>query len=283
MRNIRQPLLVALATALFAGPAAGDDACSAKALAAARARFDGLYRAKRYPEAFDELQKTKDRCWSSLGNEDRGRLASDLGLAAFRAGKPDECLKILASAPTDLTADSKVAKSIAFNRDLCSDRSPTPATTATATPQVTGLCGQKDKLVRIERKKSDKPDADVTYLLWDSGSTTPEELNLSESVDLNGDGIAELVFSAPTQVAPDARYLRWYVDCGSGFFYELFSEYAADYEVDKITANGWQLVQFYNNMSPDRPSSTIVSKTTYRFDGSGYVAVKSKKIKRRIF
>ena len=58
---------------------------------------------------------------------------------------------------------------------------------------------------------------------------------------------------------------------------------AADYEIDQKEENGWRLLQLYNRPSPDSPSSTKVSQTTYRFNGSIYVSVRSQKIKRRTF
>ena len=71
---------------LAARGATGEDACGKTDLAAARARFDYLYRAKKYAAAFDDLQRTKERCWAGLGSEERGRLVSNLALAAFRSG-----------------------------------------------------------------------------------------------------------------------------------------------------------------------------------------------------
>src|SRR4051794_24169494 len=115
-------IAVGAALLLASRGAVGDDACGKKALTAARARFNDLYKAKKYSEAFDELAKTKDRCWAGLGPDDRGRLASDLGLSAFRGGTPDVCLKVLAEAPADLPPDSKTARALAFNRDLCAGK-----------------------------------------------------------------------------------------------------------------------------------------------------------------
>lgn len=107
-------------------------------------------------------------------------------------------------------------------------------------------------------------------------------MDLDRRVDLNGDGNPEWVFAAPGAAARDARYLLWFTDCGNGTFYPLFREYAAEYEIAKGAANGWRLIYFVNNISPEKPSSTIVNKDTYRFDGSHYVLIKSEKVKRHI-
>lgn len=281
-------LAVAVGAALLfsARGAVSDDACGREKLAAARGRFDGLYRAKKYSEAFDDLSKTKDHCWASLGAEDRGRVASDLALAAYRAGKPDVCLKVLAEAPADLPADSKVAKGIAFNRELCAGKATTPAPVpAPATSQVTGLCAQKDRVVRIVRKKFEDPPEEPgheTFAKLDAEGRE-SKLTLEARPDLNGDGTAELVFDNPEAVARDARFLSWFVDCGNGNFYELFTDYAADYEIGQTATGGWKAIYYFNNISPEKPSYTIVGKDTYRFDGSHYSVVKSEKVKRRIF
>ena len=285
MTNSALFLRVAMGAALLfvARRASGDDACQKKALAAARARFDDLYRATKYQEAFDDLAKTKDLCWASLGTEDRGRFVSDLALAAYRAGKPDVCLQMLAAAPADLAADSKVAKSIAFNRELCASKPATIALSPAASP-VAQLCSQKDKVVRIVPKKFEDPPEEPGHETFAKLGADGREskLMLEARADLNGDGVAELIFDNPDAVARDARFLSWFLDCRNGTFYELLTDYAADYEIDKAVANGWKLLQLYNNMSPEKPSFTIVSKTTYRFDGSRYVLMKSRKVKHRI-
>lgn len=280
-------LAVAVGAALLLASrgAVGDDACGKKDLTAARARFNDLYKAKKYSDAFDELAKTKDRCWAGLGPDDRGRLASDLGLSAFRAGKPDVCLKVLAEAPSDLPPDSKTAKALAFNRDLCAGKPAEGQATPQGAPagKVATLCAKKEDLVRIVQKPSADPEdpPNSSYEETDAnGASTP--LTLDRKIDLNGDGTPELVLDDPAQAARDARFLHWYVDCGDGAFYPLLTEYAADYEVGKAAANGWKDVYHFNGVIPNKPGYTAVDKSTYRFDGARYVSVKTEKVKHRI-
>jgi hypothetical protein len=278
--------VLATESAAAEAPAGGDGSCGPRDLAAARTRFDRLYRAQSYAEAFDDLRKLKERCWGSLAVEERGRIASDLGLAAFRNGKPDLCLKMLDDAPAELPANSKVAKSISFNPGLCAPPPVTSMSVGTTRPsQVAGLCAKREKVVRIVPKKfEDLPErpGHATFAKSDIDGTETK-LMLDARAELNGDGVAEMIFEAPDEIARDARFLSWFVDCGNGNFYELLSEYAADYEIDQKEENGWRLLQLYNRPSPDSPSSTKVSQTTYRFNGSIYVSVRSQKIKRRTF
>ena len=280
-------LRVAMGGALLfmARGASGDDACGKNDLAAARARFAELYKTKKYQEAFDDLQRTKDRCWAGLGSDERGRLISDLAVAAFRSGKPDVCLKVLAEAPTDLSKDSKAAKTLAFNRSLCAGKPAGGGPVPPAAPlgAVAALCAKKQELVHIVQKPDDPDDPPNSTYEETDASGEPSHLSLDKKIDLNGDGTPELVMDVPAAIARDASYLDWYLDCGNGAFYPLFAEYAADYETGKTTANGWKAIYLFNNMSPDKPSYTIVSKETYIFDGAHYVLVKSQKVKRRIF
>ncbi|HEY6476557.1 MAG TPA: hypothetical protein VI456_08225 [Polyangia bacterium] len=279
-------LIVAIGASLLleARDAVGDEACSKKDLEATRAQFDELYKAKKYAEAYDDLQRTKDRCWGGLGSDERGRLASDLAVAAFRSGKPDVCLKILAEAPADLPPASKTAKAIAFNRSLCNTQAQVTGGPS-GDPGVAVLCGKKQMLVHLEHKAFDnlpqEAPADATF-----EESTPEgdhfRLILKERADLNGDGNPELIFLDPDAEARDAAYLRWFVDCG-GSFYPLLSEYAGDHETGgKGDRQVWKDILLFNNMSPEKPSFTTVSKSTYRFDGAHYVLIKSEKVKRRI-
>ena len=53
-------------------------------------------------------------------------------------------------------------------------------------------------------------------------------------------------------------------------------------EVGKAAANGWKEIYYFNDILPDKPSYTAVTKTTYKFDGSHYVSAKTEKVKRRI-
>jgi len=278
-------LAMSVALLLAARGATDDETCGKKEMAAARARFEDLYRAKKYGEAFDDLQKTKDRCWAGLGRDERGRLASDLAVAAYRSGKPEVCLKVLAEAPTDIHPDSKTAKALAFNRDLCAGKPVGGGSTPPGVPSgaVAGVCARKQDLVHIEQKPDDPDDPPNSTYEETDASGAPSHLVLDKKIDLNGDGIPELVLDDPAETARDARYLGWYVDCGKGAFYPLLTEYAGDYEIGKATAKGWKVIHYFNNMSPEKPSHTIVSKSTYTFDGAHYVSVKSEKVKRRIY
>jgi len=280
-------LIVAVGASLLlaARGAAGDDACGKKDLTAARARFNALFQNKKYGEAFDELSRTKDRCWAGLGADDRARLASDLGLSAFRAGKPDVCLKVLAEAPTDLPPDSKAAKALAFNRGLCAGKpaeggAPPPGTAA---GKAAPLCAKKEDLVRIVQKPSEDPEDRPNSSYEATGANgTSSSLTFDRKVDLNGDGTRELVLSDPAQATSDASFLLWYFDCGGGAFYPLLTEYAADVEVGKAAPNGWKDIYYFNGIVPNKPGYTASDKATYRFDGAHYVSVKTEKVKHRI-
>lgn len=150
--------------------------------------------------------------------------------------------------------------------------------------EVASVCAEKQDLVRIVRKASEDPTGapDSIYEVTDA-SGEPSRLSLDRKVDLNGDGNPDLILADPAAAARDARYLSLFVDCGGGAFYPLLTEYAADYEIGKTTAAGWKLVYLFKNISPEKPSYTLVGKDTYRFDGSHYSLVKSEKVKRRIF
>jgi hypothetical protein len=93
--------------------------CTKADLAKSRRGAEKLYREGRYGEAVEGLSRTKASCWSALEATDRGWLASDLGLAALRAGQPELCRQVLAEAPAELDPASRVAKAIAHNRGLC--------------------------------------------------------------------------------------------------------------------------------------------------------------------
>jgi hypothetical protein len=135
----------------------------------------------------------------------------------------------------------------------------------------------------VQKPSGDAEDPPHSTFEETDATGAPSHLILDRRIDLNGDGTPELVLADPAAAARDARYLGWYVDCGSGSFYRLLTEYAADYEVGRATADGWKDIYYFNNMSPEKPSYAIVSKSTYKFDGAHYVLVKSAKVKRRIF
>jgi hypothetical protein len=156
---------------------------------------------------------------------------------------------------------------------------------AAATGDVARLCAKKEELVHIVQKDFEDLADPTTHSTYEASKPEeePSRLILDRKVDLNGDGNPELVFSDPGVAARDAQYLSWYVDCGGDDYYPLFSEYAADYEIGKAQGKGWKPIYFFNNLSPKKPSFTLVGKSTYRFDGSHYTLVKSEKVKRRIF
>jgi hypothetical protein len=135
-------------------------------------------------------------------------------------------------------------------------------------------------LVRIVPSVGDDQADETIYEVTPTGGEVSRQ-TLDRKVDLNGDGSPDLVLADPAEVAPDARYLSWFVDCGGGAFYPLLAEYAADYELGAATGGGWKTIYLFTNISPDRPSFTRVSKDTYRFDGRRYTRLKSEKIRRR--
>jgi hypothetical protein len=107
-----------------------------------------------------------------------------------------------------------------------------------ATGDVARLCAKEEELVHIVQKDFEDladPDSHSTYVATEASKPDqePRRLILDRTVDLNGDGDPELVFSDPVAAARDAQYLGWYADCGGGDHYPLFSEYAADYEIGK--------------------------------------------------
>ncbi|WP_164016708.1 hypothetical protein [Pyxidicoccus trucidator] len=110
---------VPFASAQAAEPVAGKAGCSKPEFAKARRSAEKLYRDGRYADAVEALRRTKESCWSALDATDRGWLVSDLGLATLRAGQPEVCRQVLAEAPAELDAGSRVAKAIAHNRGLC--------------------------------------------------------------------------------------------------------------------------------------------------------------------
>lgn len=150
---------------------------------------------------------------------------------------------------------------------------------------VARLCGQKGKLVRIARKSVDggAEGDDREAFASISADGTETGFLLDRRVDLNGDGTPEVVLSDPDQIARDAQYLSWFLDCGGGFFYGLLTEYAGSYALGRAGRNGWRQLDLSNNVSSEMPPPNVVSKTTYQFNGDGYVAGKTVKLKRRPF
>ncbi|QSQ27252.1 hypothetical protein JY651_21075 [Pyxidicoccus parkwayensis] len=112
-------LLLAAMPARAAEPSASSPRCSKSEVTKSRRAAEALYREGRYTDAVEALRRTKESCWSTLDATDRGWLASDLGLAALRAGQPELCRQVLDEAPTELDPQSRVAKAIAHNRGLC--------------------------------------------------------------------------------------------------------------------------------------------------------------------
>ncbi|MFP2928916.1 hypothetical protein ACLESO_27705 [Pyxidicoccus sp. 3LG] len=102
-----------------AEPPASAARCSKADVTKSRRSAEQLYRDGKYTDAVALLQRTKDSCWGALEATDRGWLASDLGLAALRAGQPELCRKVLDEAPAELDPTSRVAKALAHNRGLC--------------------------------------------------------------------------------------------------------------------------------------------------------------------
>ncbi|MFP2911745.1 hypothetical protein ACLESD_43320 [Pyxidicoccus sp. 3LFB2] len=107
------------ASARAAEPAPAKAGCSKPEFTKVRRSAEKLYREGRYSDAVEALRRMKASCWSALDATDRGWLASDLGLAALRAGQPELCRQVLAEAPAELDAGSRVAKALAHNRGLC--------------------------------------------------------------------------------------------------------------------------------------------------------------------
>jgi hypothetical protein len=112
-------LAVPFARAGAAEPPTNGAKCARPEFTKNRRSAEKLYRDGRYAEAVALLSRVRESCWSSLDATDKGWLVSDLGLAALRAGQPELCRQVLAEAPPELEAQSRVAKAIAHNRGLC--------------------------------------------------------------------------------------------------------------------------------------------------------------------
>ncbi len=111
--------MVPFARADAAAPPTGAASCAKPEFTKSRRNAEKLYREGRYAEAVALLSRARESCWSALEATDKGWLVSDLGLAALRAGQPELCRQVLAQAPPELEAQSRVAKALAHNRALC--------------------------------------------------------------------------------------------------------------------------------------------------------------------
>jgi hypothetical protein len=167
-------------------------------------------------------------------------------------------------------------------------KNPAAPRATTAAPAAADLCARREELVSIQPFKRSEPGDQDAFVLSTSPSDT-EPIRLVEKVDLNDDGVLELLMEHPDQVARDAQYFGWYLDCGHRRFYPLLTEFAAEYELGKPASNGWRMLQLYYPLpaaerdapSDTRADSATLRKVTFRFNGKIYVKIRETRTRRR--
>jgi hypothetical protein len=128
-------LITIISSAPPIASAAPSSACTKADYLEGRKQFTKLYRAGQFAESVEALIKIKQNCWDILDATDRGWLISDLTLGAGKAGRPDLCRQLAATAPKELDPESRVAKAIHFNEEHCEDK---PAADAAKPAQADG-------------------------------------------------------------------------------------------------------------------------------------------------
>jgi hypothetical protein len=176
--------------------------CAKTDVARSRRSAEKLYREGRYSEAVESLRRTKDACWSTLDATDRGWLASDLGLAALRAGQPELCRQVLAEAPPELDPQSKVAKALAHNRKLCQGEGSVPVQVFESAFRLFQLTSAADAPEALKREWPD------SFPLRDGRLPQREDREANRCTELEGVTLRDLEVRTTVELEPaQARLL----------------------------------------------------------------------------